>query len=153
MFCDRCGAQLTPQAAFCSACGKRLMPLMPAQNRMEGHVRMLGILWIALSAFRLVPGVILLGLSRTRFLPPEAPTILFAVLSAVAVFLIVLAAAGGVVGVGLLTHQSWARVAAIVFGAISLVDMPLGTGIGVYSLWVLLPADHAQEYNAMARAA
>ena len=153
MFCDRCGTRLAPQARFCQACGKNLAPLMPQQNGMQGHVRLLGILWLALSAFRLLPAVFLFGLTQTRFLPPGGPTFVYAILSAVAMLLVILAIAGGAVGIGLLTHQSWARTAAIVFGGLSLIDMPLGTGIGVYTLWVLLPADHAQEYTAMSQAA
>jgi len=42
---------------------------------------------------------------------------------------------------------------AIVFGAISLIDIPFGTAIGIYTLWVLLPAESEQEYRTMSRAA
>jgi hypothetical protein len=33
------------------------------------------------------------------------------------------------------------------------VDMPFGTAIGIYSLWVLLPAASEEEYRRMSRAA
>ena len=50
MFCDRCGSQLLESNRFCPTCGKPVvgnMPLMPVQSRIAGHIRMLGILWLA----------------------------------------------------------------------------------------------------------
>jgi hypothetical protein len=41
----------------------------------------------------------------------------------------------------------------IVFGAISLIDIPFGTALGIYTLWVLLPAESEEEYRSMASAA
>ena len=65
--------------------------------------------------------------------------------------------AGGVLGIvtgwGLLERQSWARMLAIVLGCVSLFEMPLGTALGVYTLWVLLPAQSEQEYRRISRAA
>ena len=42
---------------------------------------------------------------------------------------------------------------AILFGAISLIDIPFGTALGIYTLWVLLPAEHEEEYRALSHAA
>jgi len=41
-------------------------------------------------------------------------------------------------GWGLLKFRPWARILAIVLGAVSLVAFPYGTVFGVYTLWVLL---------------
>jgi len=40
-------------------------------------------------------------------------------------------------GYGLLKHKSWARTAAIVSSILAVISMPLGTALGVYSLWFL----------------
>jgi uncharacterized membrane protein (DUF2068 family) len=65
--------------------------------------------------------------------------------------------AGAVVGIvagwGLLERKPWARMLAIVLGCFSLLDMPFGTALGIYTLWVLLPAGSEEEYRRMARAA
>ena len=45
------------------------------------------------------------------------------------------------------SRQSWARMLAIVLGALSLLDMPFGTALGIYSLWVLLAAKSEEEYR------
>jgi hypothetical protein len=47
-------------------------------------------------------------------------------------------------------REPWARVLALVLGFIALFNIPFGTAIGVYTLWVLLPAQSQQEYEALA---
>ncbi len=129
------------------------MPLMPAQNRIAGHVRLLGILWIAISAFRLIPGLVLTSMFQYGFpfpgaehMPPFVPGLLHTVGSA----MIVGAVLGIGVGIGLLQRLPWARLAAMVLGGINLLDMPLGTALGIYTLWVLLPAESEQQYHQIA---
>ncbi len=155
MFCDRCGTQLSESATFCSRCGKSLgtTPLMPRQGRIAGHVRLLGILWLAISALRLIPGLLLTVLAGAGLFPPEAPRFVPALLSGIGMVFLILAGIGIAAGWGLLARQPWARMLAIVFGAISLIDIPFGTALGIYSLWVLLPAESEQEYKTMSRAA
>ena len=59
---------------------------------------------------------------------------------------LVKAAVDFLVGWGLLKQQSWARLATIILSFFTVLSFPLGTAIGVYSLWVLLPADSEREY-------
>ena len=42
---------------------------------------------------------------------------------------------------------------AIVWSAINLIDIPFGTALGVYTLWVLLPPASEDEYRQASRAA
>jgi hypothetical protein len=132
------------------------MQLRP--GRVQGHVHLLGILWLAISAFNTIGGVILYVVANTLFAhlhemgaPPETPTgFLRSLLSVVAIFILVKAACGFLAGWGLLQRESWARVIALVLGFISLFNIPFGTAVGVYTLWVLLPAQSQQEYEALA---
>ena len=54
MFCEKCGSPLPPAAQYCTRCGKQLMARMqfaaPSRNPVQEHIRLLGILWMALSA-------------------------------------------------------------------------------------------------------
>jgi len=43
-----------------------------------------------------------------------------------------------IAGIGLLKFRPWARILTIVLCAIDLVNVPIGTAIGIYGLWVLL---------------
>jgi hypothetical protein len=126
---------------------------MPAASRIAGHVRLLGILWIALSAFRLVPGVVLTTFFQHGFPFPGAesiPEFVPALMRTVGSLFVIGGVLGIAAGVGLLQHQSWARMAAIILGALGLMDMPFGTALGIYTLWTLLPARSEQEYRQMA---
>jgi zinc-ribbon domain len=107
MFCDRCGTQQSESATFCSKCGKSLgtTPLMPRQGRIAGHVRLLGILWLAISALRLIPGLFLVAFA-IRLFSPEVPPIVHALLPAIGMVLLIFAGIGIAVGGGLLARQS-----------------------------------------------
>ena len=157
VFCDRCGTSLSPGGRFCPTCGKAAgtVPLMPVRNRISGHVRLLGILWLALSVFRLLPGVLLWSFfgHGGAFLPFGVPMFVHGLLRIVGMLFIALAAIGIVAGWGLLERQPWARTLAIVVAFLNLLDMPFGTALGVYTLWVLLPAESEKEYLEVSRAA
>jgi hypothetical protein len=161
MFCDGCGAAVQPGQAFCSRCGKQVVGPVAATpqrpGRVQSHVHLLGILWLAISAFNTIGGVILYIIANTLMAhlhdmgAPEAPTsFLRPLLSVVAILILAKAACGFFAGWGLLHREPWARVAALVLGFISLFNIPFGTAVGVYTLWVLLPAQSQLEYEGMA---
>ena len=156
MFCAVCGTEMTQSAVFCAACGKPagMTPLAPAQGRIAGHIRLLGILWLAVSAFRLIPGIILLLVfGAWQFLPPGAPAFVPVLLAVIGGLLSLTAVVGIVTGWGLLAHEPWARMLAIVMACVNLMDLPFGTALGVYTLWVLLPADSEREYRLIEKQA
>lgn len=157
MFCDRCGAKLEDSQNFCPNCGKVLgaIPLMPAQGRIAGHIRLVAIFWLAMSALRLLPGLFLLIMFRpgASVLPPEVPLFVHGLLQAIGTLFLCSAVLGIIIAWGLLERQPWARMLAIVFGCFSLLDVPLGTALGIYTLWVLLPAKSEEEYRQISQAA
>lgn len=155
MFCNSCGTQLSPSATLCPGCGKPLgtAPLMPRQGRIAGHVRLLGILWLAISALRLIPGLVLMAVAGSSLFPPDVPPFVHALLPAIGMAFLICAGIGIAAGWGLLARQPWARMLAIIFGAFSLIDIPFGTALGVYTLWVLLPSESEQEYRTFSQAA
>jgi hypothetical protein len=126
---------------------------MPREGRIAGHVRLLGILWLAISAFRLIPGLFLVAFAGARGFGPDIPAFVSTLLPAIGMVFLFCAAIGIAAGCGLLARQPWARMLAIVFGALSLIDIPFGTAIGIYTLWVLLPAESEQEYRTMSQPA
>jgi hypothetical protein len=160
MFCDQCGTQLEAHQRYCSQCGKAIKgpsPIAgPRTGRVEAHLRMLGILWLALSALDAFVGVAAIILANSLFSrwgPRDIPLFLHPLVAGVGIFSIVKAGLGFLAGWGLLNHQSWARLLAIVLGVISLFfHIPFGTALGVYTLWVLLPAASEAEYDTYRRA-
>lgn len=158
MYCDACGAKLEEGQSFCRSCGKPAgappASRPAAQPRVGAHLRVLAILWIALGVLRLAPALFLMSFSRWRF-PAEVPAdiqgFLHPLLNAVGWVMLLSGAACFIAAWGLLERLPWARLFAIILGAVSLVEIPLGTALGIYTLWVLLPESSEAEYRRMAR--
>ena len=162
MFCNRCGAQLQPDFNLCPKCGNPLankppVALPASRTRLERHLRPIGILWIVVGALWLIPSAVLMFISHAprlmtmmgdeMFTHAFMPPMLFSLGS---VFLLI--AAGGIlVGWGLMNHERWARTTAIVLAVLALFHPPFFTALGIYTLWVLLPAASASEYERLSR--
>lgn len=165
MFCDRCGTSLQPGQAFCSKCGTQIVGSVSVAQmppgRVQNHVHLLGILWFALSAFNLMGGLFLLILGSTLFphlreirgVPPDVPThFLTSLFSTLGIVVLAKALCGFIAAWGLLQRESWARMVMLVLAFVSLFNIPLGTALGVYTLWALLPGRSQQEYDALVAA-
>ena|SRR5271155_1861409 len=163
MYCDQCGTQLQANDARCGRCGKTVVGLVELRrSRVREHVRLLGILWMAYSALHVVAGIGAIVVANTIFgryihiqngPPPEITVWLRPLITVVGWLILVKAAAGFLAGWGLLQKQDWARTVALVVGFVALLSVPIGTALGIYTLWVLLPAQSDDEYQALARAA
>ena len=163
MFCDQCGAQLQSGEPRCGRCGKPVLGLIELRrSRVREHVRLVGILWMAYSALHAVGGVVLIVVAQVIFghvihiphgPPPEVSVWLRPALTVGGWLLLAKAAAGFIAGWGLLQRQDWARTVALVVGFIALLNVPIGTALGIYTLWVLLPRQSDDEYRALAQAA
>jgi hypothetical protein len=108
---------------------------------MEKHVTLVGVLHIVFHALGLLAGIFMLALLTTIGAladDPEAARILGIVGASAAAFLIVLSLPGIVGGVFLLQRRPWARILVLIVGVLDLIDIPLGTALGVYTLWVLM---------------
>ena len=113
-----------------------------------GFVTLVAVLHIVYHALAFIIGLIVLGILSTIGLisgDPCAAAFLATIGSIVAGFFIVLAIPGIIAGVGLLQRKSWSRVLTLIVGAIGLLDIPVGTALGIYTFWVLM-RDEAIEY-------
>lgn len=118
---------------------------------MDTHVKVLGVLYIALSALGLLAALFLIvtlggaaGIVGAAA-PPEDAAIAVPIIGitgmALVVLLVALALPGLVTGWGLLNYKPWARVLGLVLAVINLFNIPFGTALGIYALWVLLNKD------------
>jgi hypothetical protein len=163
MFCDGCGNAVQAGQGFCSRCGKQIVgPVAVMQmraGRVQEHVHLLALLWLAVSALNVVGSVILYIIANTLFrhlpelgAPEPSTSFLRPLLSVVAIFILAKAAIGFVAGWGLLQREPWARVVALVLAFVSLFNVPFGTAVGVYTMWVLLSSGSQQEYDSLVEA-
>jgi len=118
---------------------------------MDTHVRVLGVLYIALGGIGLVfAAFAMIGLTGAAGIisvsadPEEAAVaipILSIVGSALVTFLFALSVPAVIVGIGLLYFKAWARIVGIVLAAVALLGFPWITILGIYGLWVLFSKD------------
>jgi len=162
MFCDRCGASVAADQRFCGRCGREFVggtggPVLafPRRSRVGEHIRLVAILWLALSALNAVLGVLLLVVANTVIVhlpemgaPAPATAWLHPFLSSLAILVLAKGVAGFLAGWGLLRRERWARVLTLVLAFLALFNIPFGTALGIYTLWVLLPVGSDAEYQA-----
>lgn len=108
---------------------------------MAQHVKILGwcfliyhglLLLLGIGLFLIVSGAGVLSGDR------QAMLVTGAVGTFLAALFLILSLPGLIAGVGLLRFRPWARILAIVLGALHLLSIPIGTALGIYTLWVLL---------------
>lgn len=118
---------------------------------MQTHVKVLAVIYLAIGGLMLC-GALFLGLGSGvaagivgASADAEDAAIAIPILgfagTALAVALGLFAVPSLLTGYGLLNFQPWSRIVGIILSAISLINIPIGTIIGAYGLWVLLNKD------------
>jgi len=175
MTCSTCGNILAQDARFCPRCGTQTLvhavpagygasPVATPFDRVSRNLQALGTLWLIYAALRAVIGLtgvlFLHGLFGSHlgnhdfnlgwspfgrmWLDSLWPVALFSIMISVGCTILT--------GYALLTRQPWGRVLAIVFAVFALIHFPLGTALGIYTLWVLAPHYSGDQYAALAHA-
>ena len=123
---------------------------------MDKHVTALGVIFTVVG----VMGLIGMGFVMVIFLigsaaigtaaahEPDLPGFLpllpasFGLLIATAIAIGALPAL--IAGIGLLRRKRWARIWALLAGVLNLLSFPLGTAVGIYSIWFFVQDDTEQ---------
>jgi hypothetical protein len=119
------------------------------ERELQLHISIVGWLYIVGNAFLLVIALFAFGLLPTIAAisgDPEGTVILSVIGTAFGLLMVVLALPGMLAGYGLLKRKPWARFLALVLGVLNLVNFPVGTLMGVYTLVVLLPQAAAEYF-------
>ncbi len=108
---------------------------------MENHIKVLGLLFILAGGFGGIASLVFFLLfAGPASVSAYGPLIGFMVIGWMWLLLI-LAIPAIVLGYGLLYMRPWARSFGTVIAILELMNFPIGTGIGIYALWVLMSAD------------
>jgi hypothetical protein len=124
---------------------------------MQTHVKVLAVIYLAVGGLMLC-GALFLGLGSGvaagivgASADPDDAAIAIPILgfagTALAAFLGLFALPSLITGYGLLYYRPWARIVGIILSAISLINIPVGTIVGAYGLWVLLNKDTERLFN------
>jgi hypothetical protein len=172
MFCQYCGSQLEAGARFCNRCGNAVPGASIVRSSpdkaevLNGHLHVLGVLWVVYSIFRMLMGGWTLLFSR-YFLPTMEhmfsqqvnldPAIhLFGFLKALYGYTFAYSLATGLLGLytgwALLRREPYGRTLALVAAFISIIGIPFGTALGAYTSVILLPEPNGPAYDQLSRA-
>jgi hypothetical protein len=162
MYCSGCGQPISPNQTACAQCGKTNFQPVPMAYapylRVQRHIQTLAILWLAYSLLAVLAFLVaipfithIFGHNLENFGHHNFPFPVSTgwILSMITIFVYLRAALGALVGIALLRRERWGRILALVVGVLTLLKFPIGTALGIYTLWVLAPAQSALEYEAV----
>jgi hypothetical protein len=121
---------------------------------MQDHVKVIGILWIIFGSLSLLGAMILFmilfGVSFIPDMGEVAPGILRIVGFTVSTFLALLGFPKIIGGIGLLKGHEWGRILILVLSFLSLINIPFGTALGIYSMIILFNPQTVKLFNPQA---
>jgi MFS family permease len=117
---------------------------------MEKHINVVAALHIGLSILGFVAGIFLFVLFQ--FIgdlsgDQQAKFILSIVARVLVGFLVLFSIPGIIAGIGLMRRKEWARVLALILSVIGLLNFPVGTAVGVYSIWALVQPEVIEHFK------
>jgi len=132
---------------------------------MEKHIKLVAILNIVYRGLIILGSVVLFVLAavfgrimdfvqrqgdlRAGDLPREVLDIVPIIMVVVGIFMLIVSIVAIIGAVGVLKRQEWGRITVIVVSFFNLIHIPLGTALGVYSLWVLLNDEIVHIFNPL----
>jgi hypothetical protein len=115
---------------------------------METHVRVLAVVYIVFSALGTIAALMVATGASGRDAAIALPVIGLTG-TALFAFLLIVSLPGLVAGIGLLSYRPWARTLTLVLSALNVINVPLGTLVGVYGLYVLLSEEGARLFKPL----
>jgi hypothetical protein len=170
-FCTKCGKPTVPSGvASASAPGqaagqaRRAAPAYSARTggsdgRVRRNIHLLATLWTINGILRLL-GVGWVMIFGRMFIPPlrgwmgpgfgwSLDSVLSRGLFSAGIILAFFGVLHLVLAWGLFEREPWARFLGLALGFLALLRFPLGTALGIYTLWVLLPEESGVEYDRL----
>lgn len=130
---------------------------------MDKHIQLAGILNIVYRSITFLGGMFLLLLAtcfwrlfdylvaigeiRPHEVPMELVKLVPIVLTFAGFCVILVSIVGIVAGAAVLKRKEWGRILLLVVSFFSLMRIPLGTALGIYSIWVLLKDETIRAFN------
>lgn len=171
MFCSGCGHALEQGQPVCPQCGRPITPSAPPVPNFAfelaayaNRIRALSTVWFIYGGLVLVTGVIGLSFANAflthGFGPwahspwargdfPFGPGFAPAILHFAWIMIIVRVALACLAGWGLMEHAPWGRAVAIVAAFLSILKIPFGTAIGIWTLVMLLGYRNTSLYDQL----
>ena len=117
------------------------------ENKMEKHLTVVAALQVGFSLLGILAAVIVYTVLHSVMQiadEPEATHVLSIVARWVSLFLLLVSIPGLIGGIGLFMKKSWARILVLIISVLDLLNIPIGTAVAVYTIWVLVQDDTAK---------
>ena len=117
---------------------------------MEKHINIVAALQIGISIFNLLIALLIFTLFKLiiGFVDDSGSEMVLSIIAnVVAIVFIIISLPGIFAGLGLFKRQEWARILTLVLSVISIFNFPIGTGVGIYSIWALVQPEVVAEFN------
>lgn len=110
---------------------------------MGTHLTILGVIYALTSLGELVAALALFGVAGVgAFMPEPLAAVLVATLgTALGVFFLILAIPGLLLAWGLIGRNPWAVPLGWILAILNLLNFPIGTALGLYTMWVLMQSE------------
>jgi hypothetical protein len=173
MFCSGCGQPIAPGQAVCPQCGRPASVPPPTVPNLafevanySNRVRALSTVWFIYGGVVILTGIIGMtfasaflhgGMGPWMHSPwargnfPFGPGFGSAIIHFAWIMIMVRAGLAFAAGWGLMERAPWGRVVAIVAAFLSLLKIPFGTAIGIWTLVTLLGYKNTALYEQLER--
>ncbi len=118
---------------------------------MQSHIKVVGWTYLALGVFGILGAALLFLIIAAGGLisgDQTAIRITMIVGSILAGMVVLTSIPGMVAGAGLLKFKPWARILALILGLLNLPGFPVGTVLGIYTIWALLDTESISPFNS-----
>ncbi len=127
---------------------------------MESHVKILAVLQIVCGALGLLAAAVvflifggaasIVGTAGVAEDPDAliAVPIIGVVGTVIVALVLALSVPALAAGIGLLNFRPWARILTIIISVLNLPNIPIGTALGAYGLWVMLSAETERLFRS-----
>ena len=118
---------------------------------MDKHVTLVAALNIGLGALGVLLGCIIFVVLIFAGIvsgDPQAMKVTTIVGVSVGTFLIFVSVPSIIGGIGLLKRCSWARILILILAVLDLLNIPIGTAIAVYTIWVMLQDETVEMFSS-----
>ncbi len=117
---------------------------------MEKQINTVAALQIGLCIFNLLIAFLIFTIFRliTGFIEDsKGEMVLTLIANVIAIVFIIISIPGILAGMGLYKRKEWARILTLILSAFELFSFPFGTGIGIYSIWVLVQPETVAAFS------
>lgn len=117
---------------------------------MERHINVVAALQIGYSILGLIIGIVLFVVFNVvgDFVNEQEAKMVLPIIANIVIIIVAIFSIPGIIaGIGLFKRKEWARILTLILSVLHLLSFPLGTAVGVYSIWALVQPENVEAFK------